>query len=148
MPAKVIVYDEAIVRLIQRGDGHFWIRRKANAIRGTALALAPARTGRLKGSHRVTQNRDAGGRFQTGFIISATAPYARYVHEGTGPWIYPANGKFLRLPGVNRTASRNSFRGPNGNPRPGRTGERSTVVRKVRGQKANPWLERAARFHT
>ena len=137
MAHRVVVFEGTISRLVQAGSGRRWTKRKADAIRRTAIVLAPARTGRLKGSHRTTQNRDVLGRYQTGFIVSATAPYSSYVHGGTGPWITPKNGRYLRIPGPNPRR-----------PAHWKSSRTSTVVRRVRGQRANPWLLRAARFHT
>lgn len=135
MPYNVVIYQERVVSLIQRGDGARWIHSKAKAIESTARAIAPKRTGRLAASHVTLPTRGT-NRYQKLYRVSAQSYYAAWVHGGTGPWIYPKNGRWLVLPGRN--------------PNPGRTqgaGER-TVVRSVRGQRPNPWLLRAARMHT
>lgn len=139
MPYKTTVYEGNIVQLIQRGSGNRWIRRKANAIKDTAVILAPVRTMALKRSHKVTQNRNLLGQYQSGFIVSADAGHAAAVHGGTVGPIHARNGRYLRIPGDN---PRRYVR----NPRHGRN-EPTTVVRSVRGQRANPWLLRAARMH-
>lgn len=136
MAHRVVVFEGNIARLIQVGDGKRWIKRKADKIKRTAVMIAPIRSGRLKRSHRVDQNRDALGRFQTGFKISATAPHARYVHEGTTGPIRSRSGKMLKLPGRNPR-------------RPARwRSAASTRVWSVKGQRANPWLEVAGRLHS
>lgn len=61
------------------------IKGKANEVAVLARALAPKRSGNLARSVAVSQSRDEKGRFAFGYAVSASASYAGYVHEGTGP---------------------------------------------------------------
>lgn len=132
MAYTVEVYENGIVRLIQVGDGVRWIRSKAKAVENRARVIVPKRTGKLMASHRTTQNRSGLGRYESGFAVSADASYARYVHEGTGihgPRHAPiVKLKGMKIPGrINRLGSKGD-----------------TVIYRSQGQRANPWLERAA----
>ena len=60
-------------------------RRQAQAVAILAEALAPFSTGRLKASIHADQNRNERGYYTFGHNVYADAPYAAYVHEGTGP---------------------------------------------------------------
>lgn len=137
MAARVIIYDAAVSALFQAGgDVTEWNFRQAKEIETLAKAMAPRRTGALSASHGMSQNRSAMGRFQTGYRVFADAPYARYVHEGTGiygPLGRPFTGRngWMKIPGVNPNASEAGNR-------------RGTVVRWVKGQRAQPWLRDAA----
>ena len=76
--------------------------RKAQAVATQARANAPTRTGALKATIRVDQNRDEKGRYAFGFAVSAGAGlrYGYYVHEGTGPSPrFPNNKKVMRFEG-------------------------------------------------
>lgn len=143
LAARVTVYDGNIVRLIQVGDGKRWIKRTAEKIEGTARLIAPRRTGALVKSHRVQQERGPGGRFATGFSISANTYYARWVHEGTGlfgpkrGYIYPRRGRAMVIP-----AHRLKF--PPAPRRKGGEAPTRLVVKRTRGQQAKPWLQTAA----
>lgn len=132
MAYRTQIYESGIVRVIKTGDGHDWIKAKADRIESVARARVPIRTGRLLNSHRVTQNRNSLGRYQTGFVVSANTSYAAYVHEGTG----------IHGPRGTPITSRRGMRIPGHNLK--RTGSRSTVVRIVLGQPAKPWLAQAA----
>lgn len=131
MAYRVEVYEAGWVRVMQSGDGVAWNRRKANQIKARAIVRAPKRTGRLAASHRVTQNRNQLGQFQTGFTVSAQTPYAGYVHGGTG--IYGGRGMIIRRMVIPA----------GGHSVPWGPGPR--VIRKSRGQRPQPWLEQAAR---
>lgn len=130
---KVTVFNARIVSIIQTGDGNRWIRDKAKSIENRARAIAPRRTGTLASSH-VTLPTSGTNQYQKRYRVSAQAPYALFVHEGTGiygPRHTPVvTGGWMKLPGRN--------------PNPNRVG-RTTVIRSHRGQRANNWLERAAR---
>ncbi|QIG59043.1 hypothetical protein SEA_RUBYRALPH_35 [Microbacterium phage RubyRalph] len=132
MAYRVEVYESGFVTLIQVGDGHRWIRAKARQIENRARMIAPKRTGRLAASHRTDQERTAQGRYQSGFRVSATVPYAGFVHRGTG--IYGPRGA--------RIISR---RGKMMGPLPGAGAGRPRFIRSSRGQRPQPWLERAGR---
>lgn len=121
MVSRVVVYEIGLVRAVQT-DGSGFTRKTANEIKVVAMAIAPKRTGRLARSHSVEQSRTATGQYQTGHSVSADAPYARYVHGGTRDYRSP--GKMM-------------------GPMPVRAGG-PKYIRFRRGQKANPWLQRAA----
>jgi hypothetical protein len=129
MAYVVTVYEGNIVRMIQVGDGATWTRQRAWEIRQLAVIRAPlGLTGELKAKHRVEQNRDVyTGRYRKGFNIVADARHAAAVHGGTAAngtgYIYPKTKKALAIPAGN--------------------GHGPKVVRRVRGQRANPWLRRA-----
>ncbi|UDL15406.1 hypothetical protein SEA_PEPE25_31 [Microbacterium phage Pepe25] len=126
MVSIITVYDGTISRMIKVGEVDRWAHGKAKTYERTAKALAPKRTLRLANSHRTVQNRDARGRFETGFYVEVTAPYADYVRKGTG--VYGPTGTVIRLPG-------NKAMGPlPGAPR---------FIRASRGQRPNDWLVRA-----
>lgn len=141
MVARVTVYESRISGIIKVGSGQRWIKRKSDNICTTAVMFAPlGATGNLKASHRVDQNRNVLGQYQSGFTISANTRYAAWVHGGTGIYgplgtpIVSPRGKMMKIPGQN----------PN---LPARwSTSRRTMVRSVRGQRANNWLERAARL--
>lgn len=136
MAYTVEVYENGIVRLIQVGDGVRWIRSKAKAVENRARTIVPKRTGKLMASHRTTQNRSGLGRYESGFAVSADASYARFVHEGTG--IHgPRHAPIVKLKGMRIRDGRN----PNPNRR---VGSQGTFIHRSQGQRANPWLERAA----
>ena len=76
------------------------LRKKAEAVASMARSLAPVKTGALKATIRVDQNRDEKGRFSFGFAVSAGTDHGYYVHEGTGPsprW--PSNRKVMKFQG-------------------------------------------------
>ena len=83
------------------------IRKKSQDVAYLASEIAPFKSGRLKGSIRVDQNRTERGRFAFGYRVYTKVPYAGYVHEGTGPSIrYGANtpnGK-MKFRGTNQHA--------------------------------------------
>lgn len=129
MAYVAVVYENNIVRLIQVGEGSTWTRQRAWEIRALAVRWAPGRSGRLKASHKVAQNRDIyTGRFRKGFNIYADARHAAWVHGGTEDrgWIHPTRGKAMVLPAGG------------GYPR--------LVRKRVRGQRPQPWLRDAGEF--
>jgi hypothetical protein len=76
------------------------LRKKTQEVALAAIILAPFKTGRLSGSVRADQNRNELGQYSFGYSVSANAPYAYYVHEGTGPsprW--PVNRKVMKFQG-------------------------------------------------
>lgn len=76
------------------GDVDRYQRAQADAVAQRARDLAPSgKTGALKRSIGVEQNRDAGGRFAPAWAVVAVAPYAMFVHEGTRP--HPIRGNPL-----------------------------------------------------
>lgn len=133
MAYRVQVYESQFVNLIQVGDGDRWLHGKAKQIEIRARAIAPKRSGRLASSHVTLPTRGT-NQYVKRYRISAMAPYAHFVHGGTGiygPLHRPiTTGGWMKLPGQN----------PNSN----RAGH-STVIRVHRGQRPQPWLEKAAR---
>ena len=126
----VVVYNSRIVRLIQYGEGNRWNKSKAEQIKSMAVLLAPKRSGRLAASHGVEQNRNAMGQYQTGHYVFADAPYARYVHDGTG--LYGPHGRVINI-------------GKRMGPIPGGgVGGLPRFIRSSRGQRPQPWLQQAA----
>ena len=67
------------------------LREQARMVAGAARKRAPRRTGRLAGSIS-SRVATAGGK--AAGIVTATAPYARFVHDGTG--IYGPRGQMIR----------------------------------------------------
>lgn len=131
MSYVVIVDDQGIANLIQVGDGARWIRSKAKAVENRARVIVPKRTGELMRSHSTRQNRNL-GRYESGFAVSASAGHAQFVHFGTG--VYgPRHRPIVKLKGM-------KIKG-----RITRTGSKGdTVIYSHQGQRANPWLARAA----
>lgn len=122
---RVKVYDQQISALFDRyGEVGRFGSTLNREIFAAAVARAPARTGRLKASHKNNGVLKA-GRYRTTGRISATADHASFVHGGTVGPILPKRGDRLSLP-----------RGGGFGPR---------VVKSVAGQRANPWMEEAAR---
>lgn len=137
MTYTVKVYESNITAIFAAGgEGYRWNKAKADAIKDRAIILAPKRTGALAASHRVTQERDLGGRFQSGFRISAGGPgaeHAAFVHFGTG--IHGPGGRGMIRKRMVIPASGHG---------PGPWAASPLIIRKSRGQRAQPWLERAA----
>ena len=94
--------------------------RAAGAVEGAAMEKAPVRTGNLADRIRKYIDRNRA-------IISSTAPYSIFVHEGTGLFgprkakIVPKTAKALRF----------------------RIGDKLIFARSVKGQKPNPYMRRA-----
>ncbi len=103
-PGVVLVMDPAplvYAKVFHPASGpEKHLRQKTVAVQITAKINAPVRTGTLRGSIRVTQNREELGQFAFGFKVYTPVYYAGYVHEGTGPsprW--PVNGKMMKFAG-------------------------------------------------
>lgn len=88
-----------------------------------AVAGAPSRTGVLKSRHVNAGVRKIGPYKAVG-TVNNTAEHALWVHDGTGPRIYPVAHRNLRLPA-------------------GRLSTRMILRPSVAGQRANPWLYEA-----
>ncbi|ADX31945.1 tail component [Tsukamurella phage TPA2] len=98
------------------------LREGARVIRRIATearALVPVKTGNLGRSIREEQVKPTGPFRVTGGV-SADAPYARYVHDGTRAHIItPRNGQFLAFPGRSgQTVFARSVRHPGTKARP------------------------------
>lgn len=127
MAHRVTVYDNRISGLIRTGEGNRWIRGKADEIKDLAVIMAPKRSGRLAASHEVAQAHDRGGLFVSNYAVSARTPYAAFVHGGTG--LYGPHRKVI------------VYRKPAG-PIPTERG--NIYIWSQKGQRAQPWLARAA----
>lgn len=134
MAYRVTVHRRNIVTLVQVGELNRWTRDKAKEIEHRARAIAPVRTGRLRDSH-VTLPTTGTNQYHKVYRISALAPYAGYVHGGTG--IYGPKGAPVYIGRPMKIPGRN----PNLNRVQGRSG---TVIWSHKGQRGNNWLERAA----
>lgn len=123
---RVEVHDSAITAMNLPGGSVFkFVHQIVREAAVTSRAEAPWRTGELansiEGKRPVTKGpNDVEGR------VYAHAEYAKWVHEGTGPYIFPTSGKYLRIPPWGRW--------------PG------FYARSVRGQEANPFLRRGLRI--
>lgn len=134
---KVAVFDSRIVGMFGPGtDASAFVRKNTGEISNLARVGAPKRSGRLALSHHTTGPYRVGPYNVAGQVYN-DARHASWVHNGTYGPIYPKrpfrkDGSIstLRLP---RTPSASRVGGP--------------FIRRrwVDGQKANPWLERAAR---
>lgn len=124
MSYRVQVINSRIISIVQTGDGARWTHGKAKEIERMARLLAPKRTGRLAASH-VTLPTRGSNQYHKVYRVSAQAYYSRYVHDGTHGPITGRNG-WVKIPAARAR------------------GSRTVVVRSVRGQRANPWLARAA----
>lgn len=120
---NVTVFYRNIAGLYRRGGpGGGWIYRVSQDMIRASRAEAPRRSGDLRDAHYVTRGR-VGNQYMQSYNIGNSAEHAEWVHRGTARWIYP-DGDFLLVP-VAPGASRRMKK-----PR-------------VRGQDANPWLDRA-----
>lgn len=118
------------VRLLgKRSGADRDVKRRADAVARRAYVLAPKRSHELANSIRASQNRDERGRFTFGYSVIASAPYARYVHEGTGPDSPPRQSYpgMMKFPGTNLWAGKTVY----------------TEIVRHPGTPANPFLQRA-----
>ncbi len=122
---RVTVYDAKIVSLVQVGDVARWTRETAKEVERVARVLAPKRTMRLANSH-VTLPTLGSNQYQKRYRISAMAPHAHFVHGGTG--IYGPTHAPIDV----------------GKPMGPIPGPGPRYIRRSMGQRAQPWLERAA----
>lgn len=125
---RVQVYRSNIARVMKVGDGNRWIYRVSIEMMRAARAEAPSRTSALKRAHRVTRGIGT-NQYMARYHIVNDAEHAEWVHEGTSTIYSPKKMRVPRRPNPLRGAAL-----PNAMTRP-----RS----EVRGQAANPWLDRA-----
>ena len=130
---KTEIYWERISDVIRFGEVNRLIYRDAQRVAATARLLAPKRSGRLAASHRVS-HQGRKGRFEQGYMVENSSPYAKFVHEGTG--VYGPRHKLIR-------AAPGTKMGPLG-PNPS-GGASPRFIRHSLGQKPNRWLELAGR---
>lgn len=158
MVAIVTIYDEGLIRAMAT-DGANWNQKVAYEVMAEAMINCPGKSGALKASHRVEQNR-SNGAFASGFNVSAgnglDDARALWVHEGTGKYgprgtaIVPFNNKYLSVPpGM---GFRWSLSYKLATPRKRKKGVRGPYVRtldpndpyyhaeSVDGQRGHPWL--------
>lgn len=132
MPAvvRIRIYDSRIMALNAptKPVGRY-VAGKGRAIEGFAKANAPKRTGRLARSVEAQGVKWRGHR--SSVEVVATARHARWVHEGTGPWIFPDSADYLSIP---RFPSMGGMAVPR------------VHVLFVRGQRAQPFLADALHF--
>jgi hypothetical protein len=126
----VRIYDSRIKALNAQGKpvGRY-IHRKGDTVQRYATQNAPKRSGRLARSVHLGNQTWRGHR--ASIEIEATAPYAKYVHNGTYGPIYPVHSLFLSVPVA-----------------PSITGVkmRRTLRPYVAGQHPQPFLREAAAF--
>jgi hypothetical protein len=126
----VRIYDNRIKAWNRPGGptGRY-IHRKGDTIQRYARLQAPKRSGNLARS--ITLGNQTWRGHRAAIEISAKAPYAKYVHEGTYGPIYPKNGKYLKVPAAHSITGTKMKR----------------VNRKfVAGQHAQPFLREATAF--
>jgi len=125
MTVRIRVFDSRINRINAPGGD---VNRHMQSIRRDAETLAhfycPRRTGELEASISSSSSFNQHGVFVN---LKASAPYAKYVHDGTATPIVPRTKPYLRWVGW----------GPYG----GRVWRRKMV----RGQGSTPFLRAAAR---
>ena len=123
--ARVVLNKREVYKLLAspNGDTARYLVRKAYQVQNKARVNCPVDSGNLRGSitHEIAQ--DGGG---LSARVGTNVPYAIYVHEGTGiyagrGYITPKKGKFLAWKG----------------------GGGWVFAKRVRGQKANPFLRDA-----
>lgn len=89
---RVVIDPVALSRMTSTGGMvDKWTKGKAGQVASKARQLAPVKSGRLRGSIKVGQARSTIGRYESGYEVSADAPYARFVHEGTAPHTITGN---------------------------------------------------------
>ncbi len=127
MAHRTRVLRGGIITVMQAGDGERWNRDFAKGVERTARILSPKRTRRLEHSH-VTLKAAGSNQYVNRYRVSALARHGLFVHGGTG--IYGPSPHVIRPAG-------GQVMGPinDGGPR---------FIRHSRGQRPNPWLDRAA----
>lgn len=124
-PFIVTVYDVKLSALFSAmGEVGKPMTRLQREVFAAAVAEAPSRSGELKAAHVNRGSRKAGPYRTRGFIENRSR-HAGYVHEGTNGPIFPVRHQNLHL-------------------KPG-NGHGFKSKRWVSGQRANPWMTRAAR---
>ena len=131
-----VTYDVEIYRLniasqfLRGGQGYRWLDTLRLKMHRACVSAAPMRLGTIKGLHRSTivgRNQ-----YAADAQISNLAEHAGYVHGGTGDHYGP--GWRVLPPGG---PGRNSV-----SPYVGKSFGKK-AVKKVAGQKSNPWIEDA-----
>ena len=127
----VVVYDSKITAFNAPGGMVYrYVDNKTDAGVRFAKLFAPKRSGRLAGGVRKDVRQTSKDRVVG--RVRSTARHSAWVHEGTYGPIYPKNGRYLSVP---RTAAH-----------PWNARGHGRILKPfVRGQAANPFLERALR---
>lgn len=117
------------------GIGQRYLRSLTREVVFQSKLSAPRRSGRLANS--IGEGFRWANQYGAGRVVRATAPYARYVHEGTGG----RSRKIWAKP--NRTAT-GQFAGGRGWLPVGKSqGEKPIFRQWVYGQEANPFIQQA-----
>lgn len=130
---RVQVYRRNISAIMKAGQGNRWIYRVSVEMMSAAKADAPSRTNTLRRSHRISRMPGT-NQYMARYSIENTADHADWVHDGTS--YISGVMRVPKTPGPARGADLPRSQifwtdGLNGRPMG------------VRGQNANPWLERA-----
>jgi hypothetical protein len=129
---RVIVFESAVDALHQPGGMIFdEMRDAAREVAFLARLDAPKRTGELAAGIRIASETRV-SRKKVGFYVRSDARHSFWVHEGTGPMIYPTTFPYMRLPAF---------------PEFGARGTAPRMYRKVvQGQASQPFLTTNLRY--
>lgn len=102
MPVRIKIHDDKVDNYLYGANGPVvgYVRQLTQEVEREAQRLAPAGSGRLRGSFEVRVERRGTAVVGT---ITSHLPYAVYVHEGTGLYgprhqvIRPRSAKVLRF---------------------------------------------------
>lgn len=119
------------------GEVTRWYQKKAVELRGNLIHYAPWRTGRLRRSIRVQEQRT--GPLQRTISVRFGVRYAAYTDKGTKP-VITAGGKKMPV-GRSQGASGLYYRSPTGQ----KIGPGYTYRTSVRGQRGTNWVRRSVR---
>jgi hypothetical protein len=129
---RVVVFEQAVDNL-HRPGGMIYdeMRQSAGEVAMLARLDAPVRTGELAARIRIASETRV-SRKKVGFYVRSDAPHSYWVHEGTGPQIYPSTFPYMRLPAF---------------PEYGARGTAPRMYRKVvSGQVGQPFLTNNLRY--
>lgn len=119
---RAVVYRQKLSAMYQTGgQADRWARRLAQRMEAAAIIMAPVRSGDLKRQHTV--RRRGINQWAANYQVWNDSDHAQHVHFGTTGPIRPKTASKLRVPN--------------------RGGAGYRLLPSVRGQKANPWLDRA-----
>ena len=138
----VVVYESQIDAMFQPGgEGVRYANTQARDVASDARSLAPERSGELRRFIRAVPSRSTGKRSVRSSVRSA-ARHSLWVHEGTAGdgagYIYPARKRAMKLPPGGPTY----HGGPSTSRHMGQK-FKAMKLKKVRGQKGNPFLRQA-----
>ena len=129
---RVVVFDTQIHAMFAPGGPVYEeARRSAQEVSMLAKLDVHSRTAQLAASIRIASETRV-SRKTVGFYVRADAPHAYWVHEGTGPEIFPTTFPFMRLPAY---------------PEMGPRGTAPRIYRKVvAGQEGQQYLTKNLRY--